>query len=69
MKVKNKLLKKGMLVGGFICLLIAGCSNEQKALEFKQRNDTAFKACVDSGGVPMQSWFNETVLSDCIFPH
>ena len=57
-----------MLAVGFIVLLVAGCEDGQRKIDFKQNNDRAFSACVDSGGVPIQSWFNHNVLGDCKYP-
>lgn len=42
----------------------AGCSEDA---QFKANNNAAFKACIESGGVPMQAWFNEKVLGDCVY--
>jgi hypothetical protein len=35
--------------------------------EQDEKNQAAFQMCIDSGGVPLQSWFNEEVLGDCIY--
>ena len=47
-----------------IALLAAGCGENP---EFAANNRVAFKACIDTGGVPVQAWFNEKVLGDCIY--
>ena len=47
-----------------IALSVTGCGENP---EFAANNRAAFKACIDTGGVPVQAWFNEKVLGDCIY--
>jgi hypothetical protein len=46
-------------------LSVTGCSKEDK--NFNANNKKAFDACINSGGVPLQAWFNEKVLGGCIY--
>lgn len=60
-------MKRTMLfLVAFICLLV-GCSEDKRQDEHKRRSLEAWKACLDKGGVPIQSWHNEYVLGDCKF--
>lgn len=65
-KVKNmkKLNRSAVALSALIALLVAGCGENP---EFQANNRAAFKACIDTGGVPVQAWFNEKVLGDCIY--
>lgn len=47
-----------------ILLVSLGCSKDGT---FEANNKAAFKACIETGGVPLQAWFNEKVLGDCIY--
>lgn len=62
----------------FICLVICslfslsfGCVDQEKRdkerREQKVRNASAWKACLDAGGVPIQSWYSEEIMGDCKF--
>ena len=53
-----------LLAVSLTALLVAGCSDKT---ELYANNQLAFQACLDSGGVPIQSWFNEKILGDCIY--
>lgn len=53
-----------MLAVCLTVLLVAGCNDNA---ELYANNKKAFQACLDSGGVPVQSWFNEKILGDCIY--
>ena len=48
-------------------LIICGCEETERTKRLRERNDAAWKACIDAGGVPIQSWFSEEVLGDCKF--
>lgn len=55
----------------FAVFLVGGCTTaEQKEMEMLRREmaATAWRVCLDSGGVPLQSWFSSTVLGDCKYP-
>ena len=60
----KKLAKIAFLIVAWSALLVAGCSDNA---ELCANNKNAFKACLDSGGVPIQSWFNENIIADCIY--
>ena len=51
-----------------ICLMlfITGCETDLQ-IETKKRQKQAWDACLEKGGVPLQSWFSDTVLADCKF--
>ena len=38
------------------------------SLLISERSADAWQACINAGGVPIQSWYNESILSDCKFP-
>jgi len=61
MKTLNKTV---LLLAACSALLFAGCSDNA---ELYANNKKAFQACLDSGGVPIQSWFNEKIIGDCIY--
>ena len=62
--MKN-LKRNAMALSVLIALLaVTGCGEDE---QFKANNDAAFKACIESGGVPLQAWFNEKVLGDCVY--
>ena len=44
-------------------LVLSGCRYE----EFERNNQAAFEACIEAGGVPIQPWFNASVLGDCVW--
>lgn len=46
-----------------LLITLYGCKDEN----LSKRQDAAFKACIDSGGVPVQAWFSERALGDCIY--
>ena len=46
-----------------ILILLTGCDNK----ELKEREKQSWQACINQGGVPIQSWFNENILGDCKF--
>ena len=62
--MKNLTKTALLLVLAWSALLVAGCSDND---ELYANNKKAFQACLDSGGVPIQSWFNENILGDCIY--
>jgi len=52
----------------FIWLLaVTGCGKSDSQIKQEKMHDQAWAACINSGGVPTGSWFNEMVLSDCIY--
>ncbi len=53
-----------LLAISLIALSVAGCSNNT---ELYANSKLAFKLCVDNGGVPIQSLFDENILSNCIY--
>lgn len=55
------------LITGLILLLVAGCDNAEVRAEFKENNRVSWKACIESGGVPIQASFNSAVLGDCVY--
>ena len=57
-------MKRTMLfLVALICLLV-GCSENKSREEHKMRSLEAWQACLDNGGIPIQSWHTEYVLGD-----
>ena len=64
-KEEQKFMKTLMIVCCLLCC-VAGCSKDSDYYE--KRNRAAWQACIDKGGIPIQSIWIETLLADCIFP-
>jgi hypothetical protein len=47
-------------------VLVAGCDDDERKAVYEM-HERAWQACIANGGVPTGSWFNERVLSDCIY--
>lgn len=51
----------------FVVVFISGCGQTEKQIKQAQMHEQAWKACINSGGIPIGSWFNEVVISNCIY--
>ncbi len=47
-------------------LINDGVDVEIKKIALERREP--FDACIANGGVPIQAWFNDSILGDCKFP-
>lgn len=53
-----------LIVGLMALLVVSGCETSRDK-EAREMNKQAWDACLNSGGVPLGSWFDAAVLSDC----
>jgi hypothetical protein len=57
-----------LIVFALVILFVKQNYQIHQVNDTNQRNEAVFKACIDAGGVPLQSWFNSKVVGDCKFP-
>lgn len=53
-----------LLVAALVFLV--GCETD-KQIRLREMHQKTWDACLDGGGIPIGSWFNAEVLSDCIY--
>ena len=58
-------MKKLILDCCLLCCMV-GCSFKDS--DYEKRNRAAWQACIDKGGIPIQSIWDSILLADCIFP-
>lgn len=49
-------------------LALTGCEDSTYESARKQRSAQVYKACIDSGGIPIPAWYDDALLSDCKYP-
>lgn len=47
-----------------LAVLASGCEQSELGKQKQKESD----ACIELGGVPVRSWLDGTVMSDCKFP-
>lgn len=67
--MRGEVMKKyRYFISVLILLLVSGCQGDVESnREIMENNRLAREACIDSGGVPIQSLFNANILGSCIY--